>query len=70
MDENDRRNDYTLALTQAFESGKLTPSQYADERSRLVGQGNVVDNFIIPVTEALWEDLKGWVVARWKAAFA
>jgi len=48
---------YTVSLTEAAENGAITPDDYARRRARAVGQGNILENVVIPLLLTLWRRL-------------
>jgi hypothetical protein len=56
--ETDARSvDYTVPLTEAAENGTITPDEYVRRRAGMVGQGNILENLIIPLFMMLWRKL-------------
>lgn len=57
IDADIRGVGYTVPLTEAAESGAITPDDYARRRAKIVGQGNILENIIIPLFLTLWRKL-------------
>jgi hypothetical protein len=52
-----RKVDYTIPLTEAAESGAISPDEYARRRASIVGENNILEYIIIPLLQALWRIL-------------
>ena len=52
--DDGRRVSYTVPLTEAFEDGDLTPDEYVRRRAKIVGEGNIIQNLLIPLLTTLF----------------
>jgi hypothetical protein len=54
IDADERSMEDTIPLTEAAESGAISPTEYARRRADIVGEGTIVEYTIVPLLSALW----------------
>ncbi|MBD0370820.1 MAG: hypothetical protein ICV60_08305 [Pyrinomonadaceae bacterium] len=57
VESDTRHMDYTISLTEAAESGDISPNEYARRRASIVGENSILEYIVIPLFLALWQKL-------------
>lgn len=64
LETNGHNIAYTVPLTEAAENGAITPDEYVRQRARIVGQGNILENLLIPLLSTFLRRYKHEIKAK------